>query len=112
MKFLIPGLALFLLVTTNLHASPAIGPFLESETPFLNSALIINQDKPSNLVRRGVLIPLGGHRWACFDTALLRCEILHVSLHIHRNHATPEEPHRDFWIKIKKPKLKNMLGWR
>ena len=72
MKVAFPCLILFLLVTLKLHAGPAIGPFLESEAPFLNSALIINPDKPSNLVRRGVLIPLGGHRWACFDTDLLR----------------------------------------
>lgn len=46
--------------------------FLEKETPFLRSALVIGEAKQANRVRRGVIIPLGHDHWACFDPDLLR----------------------------------------
>lgn len=51
---------------------PASEPFLEKETPFLRSALVIGETKQPNLVRRGVIIPLGHDHRACFDPDLLR----------------------------------------
>lgn len=45
--------------------------FVESEQPFLRSAVIIS-DEPMNRVRRGVLLPLGEGYWTCFDPDLLR----------------------------------------
>lgn len=72
MKVFHTGLFSILLLSTLLQAGPDIGPFLEPETPFLNSALMIKKGQPSNVVRRGVLIPLGQNHWACFDTDLLR----------------------------------------
>ena len=46
--------------------------FLEPNAPFLRSALTIKDGEKYNLVRRGLLIPLGGGYWACFDPDLLR----------------------------------------
>lgn len=45
--------------------------FVETEQPFLRSALIVSE-KPMNRVRRGVLLPLGNNLWTCFDPDLLR----------------------------------------
>lgn len=45
--------------------------FVESEQPFLRSALIVSE-KPMNRVRRGVILPLGNDLWTCFDPDLLR----------------------------------------
>ncbi|QTN31439.1 cytochrome c [Akkermansiaceae bacterium] len=45
--------------------------FVESEQPFLRSALVVSE-KPLNRVRRGVLLPLGNDLWTCFDPDLLR----------------------------------------
>jgi hypothetical protein len=45
--------------------------FLESEQPFLRSALIVSETPP-NRVRRGVILPLGNELWTCFDPDLLR----------------------------------------
>lgn len=72
MKVIFYRLILPLLFATKLLAGPTIGPFLEAEAPFLNTALIVSQGKKSNLVRRGIIIPLGKNHWACFDTDLLR----------------------------------------
>ena len=72
MRRLQTGFFLLLLSTARSQTTPAAGPFLESEAPFLNSALIIKEGKKINPVRRGILIPLGESRWACFDTDLLR----------------------------------------
>ena len=49
--------------------TPPTTGFLESNAPFLRSALLI---KDNNRVRRGLLIPLGQNHWACFDPDLLR----------------------------------------
>jgi len=48
------------------------GQFLEPETPFLRSALLIKNGGVIDPVRRGVLIPIGQQHWACFDPDLLR----------------------------------------
>ena len=64
--------AAVLLAATCLSAAP-LPPngFVESEQPFLRSALVVSE-KNLNRVRRGVLIPLGEGYWACFDPDLLR----------------------------------------
>lgn len=49
-----------------------IGEFLEPGAPFLRSALLIQDGKKVNRVRRGLLVPLGGDHWGCFDPDLLR----------------------------------------
>lgn len=51
---------------------PSSNSFLEKETPFLRSALVIGDAKKPNRVRRGVLVPIGHDHWACFDPDLLR----------------------------------------
>ncbi len=61
-----------LLTLTCLRAAP-LPPngFVESEQPFLRSSLIVSEE-PLNRVRRGILLPLGGNHWVCFDPDLLR----------------------------------------
>ena len=66
------GFLTLLLLLSNSVAGPAVGPFLERETPFLSSALLIKDGKRINPVRRGILVPLEDEHWACFDTDLLR----------------------------------------
>ena len=63
---------LLILLVEQVSAGPIVGPFLEPNTPFLSSALVIKKGKEKDIVRRGILIPLGDDRWACFDTDLLR----------------------------------------
>jgi len=63
---------LFFILAMAALGKPTIGPFLEPEAPFLSSALVIEGGEARNRVRRGLLIPLGERRWACFDTDLLR----------------------------------------
>ncbi|MDP0489487.1 MAG: c-type cytochrome [Verrucomicrobiota bacterium JB023] len=53
------------------------GAFLENETPFLRSALVI--EGSDNVTRRGVLIPLGQGQWACFDPDLLRWSVVWIA---------------------------------
>jgi cytochrome c2 len=65
-------LLLSLLVSFPLQAESAIGSFFEPQAPFISSSLIIKEGEKTNLVRRGILVPLANHRWACFDTDLLR----------------------------------------
>lgn len=62
-----------LLLTASLACSNPLPPngFVESEQPFLRSALIVSE-KPMNRVRRGVILPLGNDLWTCFDPDLLR----------------------------------------
>lgn len=72
MRLILGGFITFILLLTQSLGGPAIGPFLESETPFLSSALLIKDEKKIDPVRRGILIPLGNNHWACFDTDLLR----------------------------------------
>ena len=61
--------SLFLAVAVG---QPSSDSFLEKETPFLRSALVIGDAKMPNRVRRGVLVPIGHDHWACFDPDLLR----------------------------------------
>lgn len=49
-----------------------VGEFLERGVPFLRSALLIQDGKKVNRVRRGLLVPLGEDHWGCFDPDLLR----------------------------------------
>lgn len=72
MRLLLKGLLTSLLLTTKSLAGPNVGPFLEEETPFVSSALLIPKGKAIDPVRRGILIRLGDDHWACFDTDLLR----------------------------------------
>ncbi len=53
----------------------AKGGFVEEGQPFLRSALVVSE-KPVNRVRRGILLPLGGGYWTCFDPDLLRHAVL------------------------------------
>lgn len=64
---------LFLLLALCPALAKPLAPngFVESEQPFLRSALIVSE-KPVNRVRRGVLLPLGNDLWTCFDPDLLR----------------------------------------
>jgi cytochrome c551/c552 len=66
--------ALHLSVPAQGQKNPPISDstFLEKETPFLRSALVIGDAKKTNRVRRGVIHPLGHDHWACFDPDLLR----------------------------------------
>lgn len=57
---------------TRLKTRPARSGFLEPDAPFLRSALLIPNGRGVNRVRRGVVIPLSGNQWACFDPDLLR----------------------------------------
>lgn len=71
MRFLRHFICLFLASASLAWAE--VGEFLEKEAPFLNTALLIEEGKSEkNIVRRGVLVPLGEDTWACFDTDLLR----------------------------------------
>lgn len=63
--------ALLLLLPCAFAAPLPPNGFVESEQPFLRSALIVSE-KPMNRVRRGILIPLGRSYWTCFDPDLLR----------------------------------------
>ena len=65
-------IAILLLTLPCVLAKPlAPNGFVESQQPFLRSALIVSE-KPLNRVRRGVLLPLGNDLWTCFDPDLLR----------------------------------------
>ena len=67
MRFLRHFICLFLASASLAWAE--VGEFLEKEAPFLNTALLIEEGKSEkNIVRRGVLVPLGEDTWACFDT--------------------------------------------
>lgn len=48
------------------------GGFIEPETPFLRTALVVEEGEDVNRSRRGVVVPLGGGAWGCFDPDLLR----------------------------------------
>lgn len=79
MSFLRHFICLFLVFTSLSRAQ--VGEFLEKEAPFLNTALLIQEEGTSkkNIVRRGALLPLGEDTWACFDTDLLRWAAVWVS---------------------------------
>lgn len=51
--------------------------FLESETPFLRSALVFDHEGETRAIRRGVIVPLKyQRRWACFDPDTLRWAVV------------------------------------
>jgi cytochrome c551/c552 len=60
------------LATCACHAQEQPPSFLEKDTPFLRSGLVIAETKNRNRVRRGVIWHLGHDYWACFDPDLLR----------------------------------------
>lgn len=69
----LPRILVLLPVTLFTASGKPLPPngFLESEQPFLRSALIVSETPP-NRVRRGVILPLGNELWTCFDPDLLR----------------------------------------
>lgn len=71
MKLLSTITALLLTLPCAFAAPLPPNGFVESEQPFLRSALVVSE-KPMNRVRRGILIQLGRSHWTCFDPDLLR----------------------------------------
>ena len=68
---------LFLLLSFCPAAETKFGPFADPEVPFLETSVDFRDWEKEgfpkeNLVARGIILKLGGNRYACFDTDLLR----------------------------------------
>ncbi|HVV01296.1 MAG TPA: DUF6797 domain-containing protein, partial [Verrucomicrobiae bacterium] len=85
-SILAPALALLMVSSVNLRAADSRSggaqnaapwnPFVETNFPFFSSVLDarhLGKNWPKdNLTPRGIILNLGNHCWACFDTELLR----------------------------------------